>query len=37
MTRDTEDCEIILQGQGPWELADDLKIIHTPVHALDYE
>lgn len=31
VTRDSSDCEIKLEGEGPWIAADDITIIHTPV------
>lgn len=30
---DTEDCERILEGPGPFEIAEDVKIITTPGHS----
>lgn len=29
----TEDCEMILEGEGDWDLAGDVKILFTPGHT----
>jgi len=33
VTKDTEDCEIKLEGEGVWDPAPDYSILHTPGHT----